>query len=86
MTILIELYTRPGCHLCEDAKRVILAASSKFDFHLCERNVEDSAEMESNYGEEIPVIFINGRQVFKHRITAAQLERYLTQLNNGNAD
>jgi glutaredoxin len=80
MTTLIELYTRPGCHLCEDAKRVILAASSRFDLQLCERNVEDSAEMESNYGEEIPVIFINGRQVFKHRITAAQLEGYLSHL------
>jgi len=80
MTTLIELYTRPGCHLCEDAKRVILGASSKFDLQLCERNVEDSAEMESNYGEEIPVIFINGRQVFKHRITAAQLEGYLSHL------
>jgi glutaredoxin len=80
MKTLIEIYSRPGCHLCEDAKQVILAASAQFDFQLCERNVEDSAEMESKYGEEIPVVFINGRKAFKHRITSSQLERYLSRL------
>ena len=80
MKTIIEIYTRPGCHLCKDAKQVILAASAQFDFQLCERNVEDSAETESNYGEEIPVVFINGRKAFKHRITSSQLERYLSRL------
>jgi glutaredoxin len=80
MKTVIEIYTRPGCHLCQDAKRIILAASAQFDFQLYERNVEDSAEMESNYGEEIPVVFINGRKAFKHRVTSSQLERYLSRL------
>jgi len=80
MKTVVEIYTRPGCHLCQDAKKVILAASALFDFQLCERNVEDNAEMESNYGNEIPVIFINGRKAFKHRITSSQLERYLSHL------
>jgi glutaredoxin len=80
MKTLIEIYSRPGCHLCEDAKRVILAASAHFDFQLFERNVEESAEFESNYGEDIPVVLINGRKAFKHRITPSQLERYLSRL------
>ena len=80
MKTVIEIYTRPGCHLCEDAKKVILAASARFDFQLCERNVEDSAEMESTYGKEIPVVFVNGRKAFKHRVSFSQLERYLAHL------
>jgi glutaredoxin len=80
MKTVIEIYTRPGCHLCEDAKKIILAASARFDFQLCERNVEDSAEMESTYGKDIPVVFVNGRKAFKHRVTLSQLERYLSHL------
>ncbi len=75
----IEIYSRPGCHLCEEARTVLLAAASRYNFELEERNVEDSPELEAAYGREVPVVFIDGRKAFKHRIPSRELERRLSR-------
>lgn len=78
--MIIELFTRPRCHLCDDAKRVLQAAALRFDFRLIEKNVEDNAQWEFEFGEDIPVIFVNGRKAFKHRVSLAQVEKYLSRV------
>ena len=74
----IELYSRPGCHLCEEAKATLLAAASRYDFELVERNVEDNPQWEADYGREVPVIFIEGRKAFKYRIPPGGLEKRIS--------
>ena len=75
--MIIELFSRPGCHLCEEAKEVILQAGKHYTFDFVEHNVQEREEWEARYGQEIPVVLINGKKVFKFRVPAQRLERYL---------
>ena len=74
--MIIELFSRPGCHLCDEAKKVLAAAAVRHAFEFIERNVEEKAEWESQFGQEIPVVFIDGRKVFKYRVPSRALDRY----------
>ncbi len=54
----VTLYTRPGCHLCEDAKEAILPLLHEFGAELREVNIENDAVLEGRYGLDIPVILL----------------------------
>jgi glutaredoxin len=79
-SIRIEIYSRPGCHLCDEAKAVIEPFSSRFPLKLTVTNVDSSAELRAAYGTEIPVVMINGVEAFRHRVDARALERKLKEL------
>ena len=74
--MIIEVFSRPGCHLCDEAKKVIAAAAARHSFDFIERNVEEREEWESRFGHEIPVVFIDGRKAFKYKVPPRELERY----------
>jgi glutaredoxin len=78
--IRIDIYSRPGCHLCDDAKEAVERAGRRHDFVLRILNIEDDPQLKAAYGSEIPVVFINGIKAFKFRVDEAQLERKLKQL------
>ena len=75
--IRIDIYSRPGCHLCDDAKAVIEQYRSAYAMELQSINVETDPELESRYGNDIPVVWINGREAFRHRVDRSELERKL---------
>ncbi len=77
--MIIELFSRPGCHLCEEAKKVILDARGRHPFDFLEHNVEERNEWESQYGQEIPVVLINGKKAFKFHVPPQKLERYFAK-------
>jgi glutaredoxin len=79
-SIQIEIYSRPGCHLCDDAKAVIEPFSSRYPLQITVTNVDSDAALRAAYGNDIPVIMINGTEAFRHRIDAAALERKLKAL------
>ena len=72
---LVTLYTRPGCHLCEEAKHEMLAASIEDEYGYEEVNIEQDAAAYELYKYEIPVITINGHKAFKYRLTAEDFKR-----------
>ena len=76
----VILYTRPGCHLCEEAKAEMLAAGCGDEYTLEEVNIETDPVLEEQYGWEIPVIVINSVKAFKYRLTAAEFKRKLRRL------
>ena len=76
----IDIYSRPGCHLCDEAKVVIERVRRRYQFDLRVINVEDDPALESAYGMEIPVVFINGNKAFKYRVNEAELEKRLKKL------
>jgi glutaredoxin len=76
----VILYTRPGCHLCEEAKGEILAANCSNEYLLEEINIETDPSLVELYGWEIPVVVINGIKAFKYRLTAAEFKRKLRRL------
>jgi glutaredoxin len=73
----VILYTRPGCHLCEEAKEEMKAAGCQELYTLEEINIEGDEKLKELYGWEIPVIFINGVKAFKYRLTAKEFKRRL---------
>jgi glutaredoxin len=79
----VILYTRPGCHLCEEAKEEMLAANCADEYELEEVNIETDAALKERYGWEIPVIVINGVKAFKYRLTADEFKRKLRRLKTG---
>ena len=73
----VTLYTRPGCHLCEEAKTAVAPLLEEFGAVLREVNIEDDAVLEGRYGRDIPVIFIGARKAAKHRVDLEQFRRQL---------
>jgi glutaredoxin len=74
---LVELFGKPDCHLCEDAKRLLRALQTTYAFTLREINIAEHTALLRQYGEEIPVVFINGRKACKYRIDIKQFRRRL---------
>jgi glutaredoxin len=75
----VTLYTRPGCHLCEEAKVAIAPLLREFGAALREINIENDPALEERYGWEIPVVFIGPRKVAKHRVDVEQFRRQLQE-------
>ncbi len=76
---VVTLYTRPGCHLCEEAKTAIAPLLREFGVVLHEVNIENDAALEERYGLDIPVIFIGPRKAAKHRVDVKQFRRQLQE-------
>lgn len=68
----VIIYSRPGCHLCDEAKASILSAGCAEYFTLEEINIESAPELLSKYKYDIPVITIDGVEAFKHRVDPVQ--------------
>ena len=64
----VTIYSRPGCHLCDEAKAVIMNAGCSDQFTLEEVNIESDEELLRKYKYDIPVIAINGVETFIHRV------------------
>ena len=76
--ITLTLYTRPGCHLCDEMKAVIARAAQDVPLTLDEVDISTDPALEARYGVEIPVLMVDGRKVAKYRVTEAELTRILT--------
>lgn len=73
----LELYSRPGCHLCEDLRVLCDRLGAEFPLRLTEVNIEADPALAARYGEEVPLLFIDGRKAVKFRTTEAALRRRL---------
>lgn len=71
--VQIDIYSRPGCHLCDDAKEVVERLQARYPFALRVINIETDPELEKAYGEQIPVVFINGNKAFKYHVDEHEL-------------
>jgi glutaredoxin len=78
--IALTLYSRPGCHLCDDMKAIVerVARTTTPEPTIEVVDISTDAELESRYGLEIPVLMIDGTKVAKYRIGEEELRRMLT--------
>ena len=65
---MIEFYTKADCSLCEKAKAVLLPIAAEEGAQVSEIDIQGSVELTQKYGEEIPVILIDGRKAFRWRV------------------
>jgi glutaredoxin len=76
---IVTLYGRPGCCLCEEAREVIELVRARVPFDLQERNIEDDERLLKAYLERIPVVTIDGREMFELFVDEGALERALRE-------
>jgi glutaredoxin len=65
---LLTLYGKPGCHLCEEARRAIEAVRAEREFELREVDVSLEPDLNRSYGERIPVVEIEGEEAFRFHV------------------
>lgn len=85
-TVQLTFVTKPGCHLCDDARVVLQGVlesdalrHAEVEVSVTERNILDDETLAKTYAEEIPVVLINGRMhsywhLDPQRLTKALIE------------
>ncbi len=73
----VVLYSRPGCHLCDVARRVLVAERQDHPFELDEVDVQGDEDLERVYGIRIPVVEIDGEERFEYEVDPQELSRIL---------
>lgn len=71
------LYGKPDCELCDEMKAVVeeVRRTTPFSFEIVD--ITGDASLAAAYGLDIPVLAVDGRKAFKHRLDAAALRRRL---------
>jgi glutaredoxin len=76
--IRLTIYSRPGCHLCDEMKEIVRRVSASVPLALEEIDISGDAALERLYGVEIPVLTVDGKKIAKYRIGESELLRVLT--------
>jgi glutaredoxin len=69
---VVTIYSRHNCHLCEVAKSVVESAQNEADFELEIVFIDGNPELETLYGEEVPVTMIDGKRHDYFRVDRAR--------------
>jgi len=77
----VVIYSRPGCHLCDEAKAAILSAGCSDQFVLEEIDIESDEELLRKYKFDIPVVAINGVETFIHRVDPNEFKTRIKQIS-----
>jgi glutaredoxin len=78
VTPRVTLYSRPGCHLCDDARVVIERVCADLGEAYVEVSIDDDPTLAERFGEEIPVTLVDGRQHDFWRVDEQRLRVALT--------
>ncbi|MFQ5701679.1 MAG: VanZ family protein [Acidobacteriota bacterium] len=74
----VRLLGKADCRLCDEAERVLAEILPEYGMTFQKVDVDHDRELRRLYGEQIPVVLINGRKVFKYRVDRERLRRLLT--------
>jgi glutaredoxin len=73
----VIIYSRPGCHLCDVAKKIIDACRPEREFDVVVHDISLDAELTARYGNDVPVICVNGREIARHFVRKDEFLRAL---------
>ncbi|HET7431925.1 MAG TPA: glutaredoxin family protein [Nocardioides sp.] len=73
----VTFYSRPGCHLCDEARLLVEQVCADLGESYAEVSVEGDPELERRFGHEVPVTFVDGKQHDFWRVDAARLRAAL---------
>ena len=77
------MYSRPGCHLCDEMKAVVDRVAAREPLTVQVVDISGDPELEARYGTEIPVLLVDGRKAAKYRIGEEELLRILKRREVG---
>jgi glutaredoxin len=79
---LVTLYGKPGCHLCDSARAVVQRVLAERHFELEEVDVSLDPVLHRRYGERIPVLSVDGEELFEYFIEEKPLRERLDRVND----
>ena len=68
MTTTVRIYTRAGCHLCEEAEQVVRAEQAAAGFELELVDIDHDPELARRYGVRVPVVALDGEELFEYEV------------------
>ncbi|WP_328537380.1 glutaredoxin family protein [Streptomyces sp. NBC_00344] len=74
---LVTLVGKPGCHLCDDARRIVATVCDDLGTEWEEKDITQDAALNEAYWEQIPVVLIDGEQHTFWRVDPNRLRRAL---------
>lgn len=81
----VVLYSKPGCCLCDELKQQLTRLQKRHRFEWSEINILDHPDAFERFQHEIPVVFVRGREAFRHHLDEKQLLKLLRQPSTGNS-
>ena len=75
--IQLTIYSRPGCHLCDDMKAIVQHVARTIPLTLQEIDISTDAALDAQYGLEIPVLMVEGKKAAKYRVAEEELLKIL---------
>jgi glutaredoxin len=79
----VTLYGRPGCHLCDDARDALDRVRRRVPFALEEIDITADDVLHARYLERIPVIAVDGEELFDHFVDEDALQRRILYREDG---
>jgi glutaredoxin len=73
----VTLYSRPGCHLCDQARDALARVRGRAPFDLDEVDITTDDALHARYLERIPVIALDGTELFDYHVDEDALERHI---------
>lgn len=78
--VIVTLYAREGCHLCDEARVVMAPIMERFGATLREVDIDDDEESRAEYNESVPVIFVGEEFFARYRVDAGAFEKAIVKL------
>ncbi len=78
---VVTLYTKPGCSLCVEARDALLRVQKAQPFELEEVNINEDQGLTAEYGEQIPVVLLNGTFLTEYTVDEARLRQLLLEIH-----
>jgi glutaredoxin len=81
--MIVRLYSKPNCCLCDQAREVLERLRERLPFELVEEDIRADPAAFAAWRYDIPVVIIDGRDTFKHRLVESEVEACLRRATNG---
>jgi hypothetical protein len=75
----VTLYTKPDCHLCDVAHEVLEEVRADFPFNIEHVDISQDRALRKRYGVRIPVVAVDGVELFEHRVDDRALRSILAE-------
>lgn len=77
--VTLTLYTKPDCCLCERALKVLRVVQSDLAFRIEQKDITESYELERAYFDRIPVVDMDGEELFEYTVDEVTLRERLLE-------
>ncbi len=74
---VVTVYSKPDCHLCDEAIEVLRRLQGELSFDLAERDITQDEQLHRAYFERIPVITLDGEELCEYFVQEALLRERL---------